>query len=31
VIATIFVAALGLQDDPHLALRLVELAALARG
>lgn len=31
VIATVFVAALGLQADPHLALRLVELAALARG
>jgi predicted ATPase/transcriptional regulator with XRE-family HTH domain len=31
VIATVFVAALGLQEEPHLALRLVELAALARG
>ena len=26
-----FVPALGLHDDPHLALRLMELAALARG
>lgn len=31
VIATIFVAALGLQEEPQQALRLVELAALARG
>lgn len=31
VIATVFVAALGLQEEPQVALRLVELAALARG
>lgn len=30
-VAQHFVPALGLQDDPHLAVRLVELAAAARG
>src|SRR5215211_2061548 len=27
----VFVPALGLQDEPHLAIRLIELAASARG
>lgn len=31
VIATVFIPALGLQEEPQQALRLVELAAVARG